>query len=104
MTFSPMIIAGEIDWPGKVIEGHENIKVVEVEGEKYLILSEAQYTELANHIEQLKADKEKYKAQLEQAKKEVEKAYDTKPTMSFDDLLTGAGLASLLILITQQTD
>ena len=99
--------ANNINWQeelGEIVEGYENIIVTEIEGHKYLVLSEAQYTELANHIEKLKAKNKRKDEKLEQAKEEIKKAYDTKTSMSFRDLLTGAGVASLLIILTQGGD
>ena len=91
----------KIDWPGKVIEGYENIIVVEIKDEKYLIMSENQYTEFANYVEELKASDKRKKEKLEQANKELEKAYSQKG-FTFSNVLDGAEVALLLMLLAQQ--
>lgn len=56
-------------------------------------------------ISELEYDKEKAEAKLEQAQKELEKAYENNSKNDIfqraGDGLTGAGLAALLILIAQ---
>jgi len=78
---------------------YENI---EVDKEGNLVLTKDQYVKLANYIEELKAENLKLNMKLEQANKELEKAYADENPFNFtrlSDKITGAGLAALIILI-----
>jgi len=80
---------------------YENIKV---DKEGILVLTKDQYVKLANYIEELKAENLKLNIKLEQANKELERAYTEKNTFNLtrlSDKITGAGLAALIILIVQ---
>ena len=73
--------------------------------EQGYLLTEEQIIKLANHIESLRSENEKLKLQLEQAKKELDKAYSQENIFdlrSLSDAITGAGIASLIILISGQ--
>jgi len=62
---------------------------------------------LANYIEELKVENLKLNMKLEQANKELEKAYADKSPFNFtrlSDKITGAGLAALIILIAQNVN
>lgn len=67
------------------------------------LFTEDQVIELANYIEELEAENEKLEKKLEQAEKEIDKAYENEESIfdmrRFNDYLSGAGVASLLILI-----
>ena len=76
----------------------DNIEKVD---EGYLF-SEDDVIELANYIEELEAENKRLKAQLEQAEKEIELAYENESIIdmrTISNYLTGAGIASLIILI-----
>ena len=76
----------------------DNIEKVD---EGYLF-SEDDVIELANYIENLEAENKRLKAQLEQAEKEIELAYENENIIdmrTISNYLTGAGIASLIILI-----
>lgn len=76
---------------------------IEVNQEGNLVLTPEQYIKLANYIEELKAESQKLRLQLEQALKEVERAYEQQNSFnltSLSDKITGAGIAALLILLT----
>ena len=95
MIFSQSVMGGngldEVDY--------ENI---EVDKEGNLVLTKDQYVKLANYIEELKAENLKLNMKLEQANKELEKAYADENPFNFtrlSDKITGAGLAALIILI-----
>ena len=80
---------------------YENI---EVDKEENLVLTKEQYVKLANYIEELKVENLKLSLKLEQANKELEKAYEEESPFNFtrlSDKITGAGLAALIILIAQ---
>ena len=80
---------------------YENI---EVDQEGNLALTKEQYVKLANYIEELKAENLKLSLKLEQANKELEKAYAEESPFNLtrlSDKITGAGLAALIILIAQ---
>jgi len=82
---------------------YENI---EVDNNGNLILTPDQYIQLANYIEELKADRDKYKAKYEQAMIELEKAYE-EDNNSIDITkltLTGAGIAALILLLAQNAN
>jgi len=81
-----------------------NIKIIEVDKEGHLVLTKDQYVKLANYIEELKAENLKLNLRLEQANKELEKAYSEKSSFNLtrlSDKITGAGLAAQIILIAQ---
>lgn len=83
-----------------LIDKYENIEVTE---DKKLILSPAQFVQLANYIEQLKAENKSLKSKLDQANEELEKAYSEKDNSidltQFSNVLTGAGIATILIIL-----
>src|SRR6056297_4074469 len=82
-------------------------KNIEVDKEGNLVLTKDQYVKLANYIEELKAENLKLNLKLEQANKELEKAYaDENPfnLTRLSDKITGAGLAALIILIVQNSN
>jgi predicted ATPase len=79
-------------------------KNIEIDGKGNLVLTPEQYIKLADYIEELKAENLKLKSQLEQALKEIDIAYEQKNTFDLTGLssiITGAGLAALIILISQ---
>lgn len=97
MIFSPIMMANE-----KAPE----YKNIEVDKNGNLILTPDQYIQLANYIEELKADRDKYKAKYEQAMIELEKAYE-EDNNSIDITkltLTGAGIAALILLLAQNAN
>jgi len=78
----------------------DNIEKTE---EGYLFTDE-QIVKLANYIEQLRTENQKLQAKLDQAERELEKAYKDDNIFdltSLSDAVTGAGIASLIILISQ---
>ena len=86
--------------------GQEEIKYenIEVDKEGNLVLTKVQYVKLANYIEKLKVENLKLNLKIEQANKELEKAYEEKSPFNLSrlsDKITGAGLAVLIILIAQ---
>lgn len=79
-----------------------DLENIELTDQGYLI-SEEQIIKLANYISELETSNQRLKAQLEQAEKELERAY-TKGNdiiQRVGDGLTGAGLAALIVLIAQ---
>ena len=91
MIFSPMTIANDT---------LENIEKTD----KGYLFTEEQIIELANYIEKLRTENQKLEAKLDQAEKELEKAYKDDNIFdlrSLSDAVTGAGIASLIILISQ---
>ena len=88
IIFSPIVTANEFDNIEKVDEGY--------------LFSENDVIELANYIEELEAENKRLKAQLEQAEKEIDTAYENENIIdmrTISNYLTGAGIASLIILI-----
>ena len=88
IIFSPIVTANEFDNIEKVDEGY--------------LFSEDDVIELANYIEELEAENKRLKAQLEQAEKEIDTAYKNENIIdmrTISNYLTGAGIASLIILI-----
>ncbi len=83
-----------------IIDEYENIEVTE---DKKLILSPAQFVQLANYIEQLKAENKSLEEKLDQANEELKKAYadndNSIDLTQFSGVLTGAGIATLLIIL-----
>jgi len=76
---------------------------IEKTDEGYLF-TDKQIIKLANYIEQLRTENQKLQAKLDQAEKELEKAYKDDNIFdltSLSDAVTGAGIASLIILISQ---
>ena len=68
----------------------------------YLFTNE-QIIKLANYIEKLKTENQRLNAQLKQAEKELEKAYNDDNIFdlrSLNDKITGAGIAALIIMIS----
>lgn len=92
---------------GEEIQGYESFEVIEVDGTRYLIITEDKYVELANYIEEVETDRDKERAKRKQAEKEVDKAYKEDDAIfswkRADDMLTGAGVAALLILIAEDS-
>lgn len=96
--------ADDIDWDkvgADEIEGYENIKVIEIDGDKYLILHEKQYVELANYIEGIQTDLEKEQTKLEQAKEELDKAHDNTLLVWKERMKGGAFVGFLMWLANQ---
>ena len=84
------------------IANEPDLSEIEKTEEGYLF-SEEQVIELANYIEELRAENQKLELQLEQAKEEIEDAYDDRSYLdlrTISNYLTGAGIASLIILIS----
>lgn len=71
--------------------------------EEGYLFNENQIIELANYISELEAENERLRAERDQAVEEIEKAYeeDTVDFRQFENYLTGAGLAALIILIAE---
>ena len=85
-----------------------NLQNIEKTKEGWLLTDE-QMVSLANHIKELKGYKEKserqadlideYELQMANYKEQLKKEQEQNNFERFDDTLTGAGLASLIILI-----
>lgn len=83
------------------ILANETLSNIEKTEEGYL-LTQDQIISLANYIAELRADNERLNAKLDEAMKQLEEAYEQKPVsfiQRLGDGITGAGIASLLILI-----
>jgi hypothetical protein len=83
----------------------EKYKNIEVDKEGNLILTPDQYIELANYISKIEADRDKYKAMYEQAMIELEKAYErgNNDINITGKILTGAGIAALILILAGST-
>lgn len=82
-----------------IASDYENI---EVDEDKNLILTPAQHIALADYIEGLETRVKKLESQLEQANNELKKAYKDDNSIDltkFDGILTGAGIATLLVIL-----
>lgn len=93
--FSPVIIASNY----KNIDTETN-----EDGEFILKLTSEQYLKLADYISELESKNKKLEAKLEQALKELNKAYEKNKGFNLarlSDGLTGAGIATLLVLLAQ---
>jgi hypothetical protein len=77
----------------------ENIKKTE----KGYLLTDEQMISLAEYIEDLRVENEKLNAKLDQAKKELERAYNPDYMQRFSDGLKGAALATVIISIINAT-
>ena len=101
MIFSPIVIANE-DFD------YENIEVdTDEEGNPVLKLTKEQFIKLADYIEELKTENKRINAKLDQAEIELKKAYEKEKGFDLtrlSDTITGAGIASLIILLAQNID